>query len=240
MGKSGNSCGVAICKNTSINAKKRGLSLRFFTFPKDPVLKKVWATKCHRQDKGFNPSNAKMCSEHFNEDDFEDALKARLLGTTPVKLKKQAIPSLLLLPSKPCQSRTTTHIQRKERSSMINDIFIKSEPLEKDTSCDAPSTSSHISPTILDPNEKITALEKENSTLKKLLESLQQKLEDSEKEKNELKNKLSLLKRESESNFEIKGKEMLKDCLTDNQVKILMRKKRRVLIGPKRNCFGLH
>lgn len=88
MGKSGHSCGVAICRNTSINARNRGLKIRFFNFPKDPTLRTEWAVKCNRSDRTFNPATARICSEHFNDDDFEDALRAKLMGEVPIKLKK--------------------------------------------------------------------------------------------------------------------------------------------------------
>lgn len=86
-GSGGHSCSVAICRNTSINTKNRGLAIRFFSFPKNRDIRRTWIVKCHRQDK-INPDTARVCSEHFSEEDYEDALRAKLMGNTATKLKK--------------------------------------------------------------------------------------------------------------------------------------------------------
>lgn len=83
----GHSCSVALCRNTSINAKSRGLTIRFFTFPRDCKLRREWIVKCRRQD-SFNPDTARICSQHFTEDDYEDAVRAKVIGEAPKKLKK--------------------------------------------------------------------------------------------------------------------------------------------------------
>lgn len=77
---------VASCRSHSTKAKASGERIIFFTFPKDPELSKQWLQECYRKDK-VNTDMARICSKHFVNEDFEDALKAELLHTTPKKLK---------------------------------------------------------------------------------------------------------------------------------------------------------
>lgn len=83
----GNRCSVAICKSHSGLAKSAGEKLAFFSFPKDPNIKKQWIQKCYRKDK-WNPDTGRICGKHFSSDDFEDALQAALMNLTPKRLKK--------------------------------------------------------------------------------------------------------------------------------------------------------
>ncbi|XP_066262755.1 THAP domain-containing protein 2-like [Euwallacea similis] len=90
-------CAVAICTSRSKIIKEKGGNVRFFTFPKQPEICEEWVRKCYRTDK-FSSQNARICSLHFQAEDFEDELRATLMGYAPKRLKKDAIPSLFLLP----------------------------------------------------------------------------------------------------------------------------------------------
>ena len=90
MGKSGNTCAVAICPSPK--------EASYHHFPHDEKLKKVWIACCSRKD-AINPATAKICSNHFCEVDFVRDLQAELLGQKRRrKLQQGAIPSLNLRP----------------------------------------------------------------------------------------------------------------------------------------------
>lgn len=56
-----------------------------FSFPKDPVTRRIWVDATKRIN--FNPSHhSVLCSEHFEEDQFEVGLVRR-------NLKRYAIPT---------------------------------------------------------------------------------------------------------------------------------------------------
>lgn len=84
-------CAVAGCTNNSDNAKK--LKLSFHVFPKDKNLHKQWQHFCKRKDE-FNTKTARICSEHFLENNYERDLKSELLGLPPRrKLKESSVPT---------------------------------------------------------------------------------------------------------------------------------------------------
>lgn len=83
----GNRCSVAICKSHSTAVKSAGEKIIFHVFPKDPIIRKQWIKKCYRKDK-WNPNTGRICSKHFTIDDFEDAMHAKLMNSTPKKIKK--------------------------------------------------------------------------------------------------------------------------------------------------------
>lgn len=57
---------------------KKSCEIRFFRFPKDQILCKKWVHFCCRSDK-FNVKTARMCSLHFDGDDFERDFRAELI-----------------------------------------------------------------------------------------------------------------------------------------------------------------
>lgn len=199
MGKGHHSCGVAVCRNTSINAKKRGLVIHFFRFPQDPDVKKEWIVKCCRADKNFNPNNARICSDHFTLDDYEDSLKARIMGKTPMKLKKNgkfknastllpikivklyynsficiflAIPTLLLQPSK--AKKQLSPLRKKGCRKNLNKTVSQSVDERSDQELmplpESTVTSSHHSGKIKSLEEKVL---NQNRKLKEKEESVQ-------------------------------------------------------------------
>ena len=90
MGKSGNTCAVAICPSPQ--------DASYHHFPKDLKLKKIWTDRCNRKD-NINPQTAKICSEHFKQEDFIRDLQAELLGQPRRRrLHPEYIPSRNLKP----------------------------------------------------------------------------------------------------------------------------------------------
>lgn len=83
-------CAVAVCSNTE---KKSGISLFRFPASKPSVLA-VWKQRCGRKGK-FNVKNARICSEHFLDSDYDPSfrVKASLMPNVKPWLKEDAIPS---------------------------------------------------------------------------------------------------------------------------------------------------
>lgn len=71
----------------------------YFTFPKEKTYSDLWINACGRGDE-INIKNAVICSIHFQKQDYNDDLKARLLGIESPKnvrkLRRDAVPSLHL------------------------------------------------------------------------------------------------------------------------------------------------
>lgn len=85
------SCAVGLCKNVS---KKDG-NVHFFRFLKDNTLRKIWIKQCYRRDI-FNVETSRVCSEHFEESDFDNLMEFKLMGSRRLILKKDAVPKLNL------------------------------------------------------------------------------------------------------------------------------------------------
>ena len=66
-------CAVFGCNN---GYKKKGnrIEHKYFNFPQDPQIRKIWIAKCRRADL-FKPENATICDIHFDASDFERNLK---------------------------------------------------------------------------------------------------------------------------------------------------------------------
>ncbi|XP_067123177.1 THAP domain-containing protein 1-like isoform X1 [Centruroides vittatus] len=89
-------CAVATCNNSYCKTKLLNRKVSYFTFPKDPIIRRKWIHNCKRKDK-FNPDSCHVCSDHFTENDFERSLKAELLGLLArPKLKKTSLPTVNL------------------------------------------------------------------------------------------------------------------------------------------------
>ncbi|KAJ8948575.1 hypothetical protein NQ318_007579 [Aromia moschata] len=84
-------CAVYDC-NTNNRPKN---NFKFFGFPKDEKLKAKCRHLCKREGT-FNVNNARICSNHFVDEDYERNLRHQLLGYQPKRfrsLKKEAVPS---------------------------------------------------------------------------------------------------------------------------------------------------
>lgn len=86
----------------------------FFSFPKDPDLQNKWVIATKR--KGFSPSrSSKLCSQHFEEKDFE-------VGGLRRRLKNGAIPSIFDFPlhlQKQQTKRREIIVRNKVRKKLI-------------------------------------------------------------------------------------------------------------------------
>ena len=90
-------CQIASCRNNSARAHSdEGIS--FFHFPKDPNIRSQWIHFCDRGESKWTPrADDRVCSVHFQLDDFQRDLQAELMGTPArKKLKNSAVPSLCL------------------------------------------------------------------------------------------------------------------------------------------------
>lgn len=82
----GQICSVAVCKTSFYKEKRKDQKVLFFTFPKDPILKDIWISRCYREG-AFNVKCARICSKHFTNDDYEDVMRAKLMNEHPKRLK---------------------------------------------------------------------------------------------------------------------------------------------------------
>ncbi len=106
----------------------------FHTFPKDEDLCQSWIKACKRKDP-MNPNTARICSQHFAREDLErDMRKEMLYGQTRKKLRKGAIPKLLLLPdAKPPKiTERQKRMEKHERERLVQTLLQHSEPMETD------------------------------------------------------------------------------------------------------------
>ncbi|KAK3895348.1 hypothetical protein Pcinc_000938 [Petrolisthes cinctipes] len=193
-------CAVYGCYNT----QKKTAGVRYFRFPKEKEIRQRWIHSCCRSD-NVNADNARVCSVHFDDCDYEDDMKSRLLGiATPTKqrtLKNDAIPSLLLPQGTTDEAAgSTERLQRAKNRGIkrtIEDMMSntgsgisgssnKCSVIEKDDvqSCDEsvsnqPSeTDKTISPLSEEQQLKINYLEEENEILKKENQELKSKVND--------------------------------------------------------------
>lgn len=58
----------------------------FYSFPKDPVLKRKWKTFCNNKPTWVPTKNSVICSEHFKSSDFQALSNNRrklIIGAVP-------------------------------------------------------------------------------------------------------------------------------------------------------------
>ena len=119
-------CCVYQCNNSSYGKhKKEGIT--FHSFPQDSKRSAVWTSKVNRKD--WTPSSyTKICSEHFDDDCFEEDLYHKYVGRGPGKkaikrLKPDAIPSLRLTgveeKSQSSRSQSIDRIKKKEHKQVM-------------------------------------------------------------------------------------------------------------------------
>lgn len=83
----GKVCSVSNCKSNEKKSKEAGENLRFFRFPRDIDIQREWIRKC-QQENEWSCVNKRVCSKHFQPDDYEDAFQAKFFNIKPKKLKK--------------------------------------------------------------------------------------------------------------------------------------------------------
>ena len=83
-------CAVATCSDPQ--------DKHYFMFPKkNDSQRKMWIRAARRNDRAFNPNNARMCETHFTSKMFQRDLRSELLGTPARKiLVENAVPTLNL------------------------------------------------------------------------------------------------------------------------------------------------
>ncbi|VEN46707.1 unnamed protein product [Callosobruchus maculatus] len=91
-------CAVMGCSNN--NNKKCNVvpDCRFFSFPKDKKVCDQWILRCYQKHK-FNIKTARICSDHFLENDYCLKEKILELPQNKWKLKSDAVPSVNLMKS---------------------------------------------------------------------------------------------------------------------------------------------
>ena len=98
-------CCVFGCTNTSGETCDPIRKISHHQFPRELNLRRAWITKINRKD--WTPTkNSVVCSHHFNDEDFEIDMYAKIMDTESRcrRLKKGAIPSLFLKGEK-CSSQ---------------------------------------------------------------------------------------------------------------------------------------
>ncbi|KAJ8950219.1 hypothetical protein NQ318_006193 [Aromia moschata] len=99
--------------NTNNRSKN---NFKFFGFPKDEKLKAKWRHMSKREDT-FNVNNARICSNHFVDEDYERNLRHELFGYQPKRfrsLKKEAVPSKNL-PNREKNPSKSDRVQRQKK-----------------------------------------------------------------------------------------------------------------------------
>lgn len=73
----GMQCYVVDCPNRFKDTRVSDAS--YFSFPSDKNRSKIWIQFCKR-DENFDPGNKRICSNHFDVNDFERDLMSELLN----------------------------------------------------------------------------------------------------------------------------------------------------------------
>lgn len=133
-------CGSSNNKNLLRNKHSNGAPMRYFAFPKDETLAKIWLKRCNRKAKSINTNTARVCSRHFTPEHYICSLQHSLLGYTPKRgriLKIDAIPTENLPPNVvvaqsndpkvTAGKRQSKYIKIKEDKRVVEDIFNKIE-----------------------------------------------------------------------------------------------------------------
>lgn len=117
-------CAATDCSNNSKNCEGTGIS--FHRFPANQGLRRKWITKC-RLGK-VNPKASRLCSNHFNNNDFQRDLKNELLGLPLTrKLKPEAIPTIFQSrPLKPPNQARVERSGQRERKQMVAELLASS------------------------------------------------------------------------------------------------------------------
>lgn len=208
MSKGGFSC--VMCKNIS----GRNAGIKFFRFPKNPEMSRLWVKVCNRiidRTPEELYKNYRVCSAHFNENMYLNDLKTRLLP--------QAIPILQTTSNSKNTNSDTNIISQAENTGFeldfheepeinTNELLYKQMELVESNSVDATmlmTSDEHNFRKEVDSSEILT-INKQVQTPKKLSHDTPRK--------NKLKRKIILLQRENR-----KLKEQLKSAMNKPKIK---------------------
>ncbi|KAJ8920913.1 hypothetical protein NQ315_015706 [Exocentrus adspersus] len=191
----------------------------------------------------------RVCSKHFRLEDYEDRIQASIMNTKPKRLKKTAVPSLLLPyefkprlpPPKILPEHIKTECETEEENILVH--FEDNSQADIHMTLIVPKTNSD---TVKENYQILTKenelLKKENDHLKEECIQLQNRitqLEGSFKKENlnlkqkcvQLEDKVARLEgdlKEFNSRFEEKVKQRFKHFLSPNQVDVVLKKQCRV------------
>ncbi|XP_046674979.1 uncharacterized protein LOC124363760 [Homalodisca vitripennis] len=123
-------CAYSGCTNHTDFGKTLGIS--FHRFPRNPQAAELWASACGRTEV-FSVLTARVCSEHFLDEDYERDLKSELMNTDRKRLlRHSAVPSLS--PSRPRSSISAYRCglkritKRRARNRTENSVGIPGDP----------------------------------------------------------------------------------------------------------------
>lgn len=228
----GKRCTVAVCNNSHSQTKEKGIS--YFSFPKDPEIRRKWVHLCRRDGK-WNPDSCSICSEHFLPEDFERDLKSELLNIPcRKKLKPIAIPSQNLSKSTAvCNNETSSDglkSNRNERyvcreNKQLVDSLLAPENISENSSLENQLFPPNNNETQTHQNEKIRELIEENNALKATLLRKNRILRNRSLKIRRLTNK-DKRKRNRQAAVESKITEKLKTIFTQNQLDLLLGSKK--------------
>ncbi|KAK7602116.1 hypothetical protein V9T40_009557 [Parthenolecanium corni] len=198
MTKGGSYCAVAECNNSSVKAHKNNLILTFHRFPKDE-RKKEWLNRCKRMDK-INldrSNNYYVCSAHFDEEDYEPDLRAKLMNEPRKRrLKSTAIPHLNL-PSSTSALVTKLGNNNSARHTRMKKKQIKQNISEVLKNTTAPIESMLVVGEVNELDEEMAAVDAvvENETSKEnSASSIDEIIKKQQDEINELKSTVASMK----------------------------------------------
>ena len=86
------SCSVFNCKNYFRKTSKVNPPIKYYRFPKDENLRKIWL-KHTRRAQDVNSNNGRICSVHFTDEDYSNEI---INGESVKTLKPDATPSVNL------------------------------------------------------------------------------------------------------------------------------------------------
>lgn len=115
-------CAVYGC---NFNNKKKGQDgeISFHAFPKDNILCKKWVFLCRRSDK-FNVKTSRVCSKHFNVDNFAvNPLYEQYNLKLKRYLKKDAFPSFFLPTTTAVEFVTPRNVRMQARALQSRSVF---------------------------------------------------------------------------------------------------------------------
>lgn len=236
-------CAVGLCKSIA----NKDTNCHFFCFPKDKSLRKLWITRCFRKNK-FNSETSRVCSNHFQDSDYENLMEFNLMGTR-LRLKKDAVPSKNL---KPVIELTLSENTRQIRYQNKQNQLHISKLIEQNVDVDAVTANENSLMEIAEsaiektPDLDVSKLQENNLALLKEIDELKKQytlkcdayselhlrfdenkkdLEASLRKIKHLENKNITVKK---SLIESEAKTILSKIFTENQISLLLGKQKKV------------
>lgn len=117
-----------MCNNSAIKTRLEGYGIKYYSFPKDLIIRRKWVQFCERGN-GWIPNfnSISMCSDHFRPEDHERDLKAELLYLRPTKkrtLKTTAVPSRKTVGLQTVDAEELKNKKRQGRKRVSNNYVL--------------------------------------------------------------------------------------------------------------------